>query len=287
MNPLCGLRIGALAIGLVVTAAAAEAQPAGCEPGKLAEKYPTLAGRTLKIGVDPQTPPYVMRDANNFDQLVGFDADLARATLDCIGVQHEFFIGGWSGLLPALIAGQIDLFWNNLYYTTERAKQVDYVVYMQAGTGALGRAGNPKGIDGMGDLCGTTVAVGLGTVEEPQVKAEDETCRAAGKDGVTMMTFPDVAAGVRLVQGERADIMLYDLALIDALVVGNPSEYGRAFKILSGFGIGVAVNEKEPELLKAVAEALTLIQTSGEQDAIFKRYTIDTALGMPAEVKTQ
>lgn len=287
MNPLRGTSIGALAISLIAIAAAAQAEPAGCEPGKLAEKYPTLVGRTLKIGVDPQTPPYVMRDPSDFEQLIGFDADLARATLDCIGIKHEFFIGGWSGLLPALIAGQIDLFWNNLYYTSERAKQVDYVVYMQAGTGALGPAGNPKNINGMTELCGTTVAVGLGTVEEPQVKAEDETCRAAGKPGVTMLTFPDVAAGVRLVQGERADIMLYDLALIDALVEANPRQYGRSFKILSGFGIGVAVNEKEPELLKAVAEALALIQTSGEQDAIFKRYTIDPSLGMPAEVKTQ
>ena len=33
-----------------------------CEPGKLAAKYPSLAGKTIKIGTDGETPPYAMRD---------------------------------------------------------------------------------------------------------------------------------------------------------------------------------------------------------------------------------
>ena len=205
-------RTAALAALLsLAAAAAAHAQAAACEPGKLAQKYPSLVGRTIKIGVDPQTPPYVTRDLGDMTKLVGFDADLARAVFDCAGVKYEFFSGGWSGLLPALIAGQIDVFWNDLYYTPERAKQVDYVLYMQAGTGALTQAGNPKKITGMTDLCGAGVAVGLGTVEEPQVKEQDAKCRAAGKDGINMLTFPDVSAGVRLVQSRRVDVMLYDL----------------------------------------------------------------------------
>ena len=91
----------AFAVAALLSVGAASAQ--SCEPEKVAEKYPGLAGRTIKIGADPQTPPYVMRDAQNFENLVGIDADVARAVFDCAGVKHEFVAGAWSGLLPAVM----------------------------------------------------------------------------------------------------------------------------------------------------------------------------------------
>ncbi|MBL8581089.1 MAG: transporter substrate-binding domain-containing protein [Rhizobiaceae bacterium] len=100
-----------------------------CEPDKLAEKYPGLVGRTIKIGSDPQTPPYVMRDSKNFENLVGIDADVARAVFDCAGAKSEFVAGAWSGLLPAVMGGQIDVLWDNLYYNPERGKKLDFVIY--------------------------------------------------------------------------------------------------------------------------------------------------------------
>jgi hypothetical protein len=33
------------------------------------------------------------RDPKDFSQLIGFDADLARAVFDCAGVKYEFFLG--------------------------------------------------------------------------------------------------------------------------------------------------------------------------------------------------
>ncbi len=112
------LFLAALPLVAVVFAAAprAHAQSSGCEPAKLATKYSGLKGRTIKIGADPQTPPYVMRDPADFEKVVGVDADLARAVFDCMGVKYEFFLGGWSGLLPAVMSNQIDVMWDNLYY---------------------------------------------------------------------------------------------------------------------------------------------------------------------------
>ena len=74
--------------GLMPRPAAAADQK--CEPDKLAAKYPSLAGKTLKIGTDPETPPYAMRDPKDFSHLVGFDTELAEATFKCIGVPIEF-----------------------------------------------------------------------------------------------------------------------------------------------------------------------------------------------------
>jgi polar amino acid transport system substrate-binding protein len=263
------------------------AQTPACEPDKVATKYPSLAGKTIKIGADPTSPPYVTRDPKDFNQLIGFDTDMARAVFDCAGVKHEFFLGGWSGLLPAVISGQIDVMWDNLYYTAERAKQVDYVVYMVAGTGALTPAGNPKKLSGIGDSCGLSAAAGLGTVEEAAFREQDTKCKAEGKPGVNVMTYPDIAAGARLVQNGRADLMLTDLALTDSLVKENPTLYARGYKILSGFSVGAAIKKGNPDLLKLLADGLRIMQATGKQKVFAEKYAIDPTLQIAAEVKTR
>jgi polar amino acid transport system substrate-binding protein len=275
-----------LMVGLAGFAAAAQAAPA-CEPAKLAEKYPSLAGKTIKVGADPQTPPYAMRDATDFNKMSGVDVELAAAVLDCAGIKHEMFLGGWSGLMPATAGGQVDIFWDNLYYTAERAKQLDYVLYMQAATGALTQAGNPKKITSMDTSCGTTYAVGLGTVEEVAARKQDAACTASGKPGITVMTYPDMASGLRLLQSGRADIMMTDLALVDSLVAETPKSYERAYKIMSGFTIGAAVKKGSPDLLKAIDDGLQAVQADGRQKAIFAKYKVDADMIVPAAIKTQ
>jgi polar amino acid transport system substrate-binding protein len=264
---------------------AARAQ--SCEPEKVAQKYPALAGKTIKIGVDPESPPYVFRDEKDFNNLIGADADLARAVFACAGLKTEFFAGGWSGLLPALNAGQIDVMWDLLYYTPERAKQTSFATYMQAGTGGLVEVGNPKKIDDIGKICGMKVAAGVGTVEETMARAQAAKCKAEGKPEATVMTFPDIASGARLVASHRADAMMYDLSLVDGLAKKNPQLYMRGFMLLSGMKIGVGIKKGNADLIAVVSDGLKAMQASGKQKAIFQKYGIDPTLEAPTALLTQ
>lgn len=270
----------------IALASAAIAAPA-CEPDKLAEKYPSLAGKTIKIGGDPQTPPFVMRDSADFNKIIGFDADFAKAVMDCHGIKYEWFLAGWSGILPAVVAGQADVFWDNLYYTPERAKQVDYVLYMQAATGGLTQANSTKNIQGFDDFCGNRIAVGVGTVEEPQVRKQDEKCKAEGKAGIEILTYPDVASAIRLVTDERTDIVLYDLTVVDAQVEKDPSKFKRAFMMLSGFNIGTAVKNDNKDLNQAIFDGIKIMQENGTQAELMKKYGLDPAMTVKAEIKTE
>ena len=182
------------------------AQAPGCEPAKVAQKYPSLAGKTLVMGADDQTPPYAMLDPKTHT-LIGSDIELAKAVFDCIGVTYDIKPAAWSGLFPAVISGQVDLMFY-LYYNEKRAQQGDFLVYMKAGTGALTQKGNPKHIKSQDDLCGTTVAAGLGSVEEAQMKDLGGKCVASGKSTVTVMTYPDHAAGFRLVAEEATPVFI-------------------------------------------------------------------------------
>jgi polar amino acid transport system substrate-binding protein len=282
--------VGILAAFLIATAGAfnaALAQVTKCEPGALASKYPSVAGKTFRIGQDGESPPYSFRDPKNFENVVGFDADLARVVLACLGAKLEFKIGGWSGLLPAVIAGQSDAMWDNLYYTAERAKQVDYVTYMLAGTGILTKKGNPKNIHSVADACGTTATAVLGTVEEAAFRDQDKKCQAEGKPAINILTAPDIPASTRLMQTGRADLFMNDLALIDILAADSKGELERAVKIISNFKIGVAVKKGRDDLVTAIHDGIVMMQKNGTEKELYVKYKIDPALALPSEVLKQ
>ena len=155
---------------------------------------------------------------------------MARAAFKCIGGPFEFKLGGWSGLLPAVIAGQADVMWDNLYYTAERAKQVDYVVYMVAGTGGLVEKGNPKKITAMDGRCGLTATAGLGTVEEAAFRDQSKKC--GGRQDGDQHRDLSRHSGRHPPHPERSRrYPADDLALVDQLVRQQPDVFERGFKI--------------------------------------------------------
>jgi polar amino acid transport system substrate-binding protein len=260
---------------------------AACEPDKVATKYPSIAGKTIKVGGDPQTPPYVMRDGSDMSKLSGIDVDLADAVFKCAGVKYEFVLAGWSGLLPAVTSGQIDVMWDDLYYKTDRAKNLDFVMYMKAGTGALVAAGNPKKVASIADFCGKTVAYGIGSIEEVATNKQQATCKAEGKAHITTMPFQDLAAGLRLLDSGRTDVLLWDLGYVDFIAKANASKYARAFSLVSGFEIGAAVKKGNDDLVKAIHDGLREMQANGTQTKIFAKYNTDPSLLVPAEIRTK
>jgi polar amino acid transport system substrate-binding protein len=273
----------ALTVAMAASSNPAAAQTATCDPSK----YPTIAGKTFRVGQDGESPPYSFRDPKNFENLIGFDADLARAVLGCLGAKVEFKVGGWSGLLPSVIAGQSDAMWDNLYYTAERAKQVDYVTYMLAGTGILTKKGNPKNIHSVADACGTTATAVLGTVEEAAFRDQDKKCQAEGKPAINILTAPDIPASTRLMQTGRADLFMNDLALIDILAADSKGELERAVKIISNFKIGVAVKKGRDDLVTAIHDGIVMMQKNGTEKELYVKYKIDPALALPSEVLKQ
>jgi len=267
--------------------APASAQAAKCEPEKLASKYPSLVGKTIKIGQDGESPPYSFRDPKDFNHLIGLDADLARATFACAGVPVEFMTGGWSGLLPAVIAGQADVMWDTLYYTPERAKQADFVTYLTAATGGLVAKGNPKGIKSLDDVCGLRATAGLGTVEEVAFRDLSKKCVAGGKQEVSLVTYPDMPGGTRLIQNDRADVMMTDLGMVNSFIKTNPAVFDKGFTIVTDYKIAVGYTKGNKDLGQALLDGLTVLKENGTEKEIFDKYGVDYTLARTSEILTK
>jgi polar amino acid transport system substrate-binding protein len=278
---IAGLALGALMAG---QASAAEGK---CEPQAVATKYPTLAGKTIRVAQSGEGAPFTFRDPENFDNLIGLDADLVRATFACIGVKFEFKTGGWSGLLPAVIAGQADLMWSNLYYTPARAEQVDYVTYLLAATGGMVKKGNPKNIYSLDDACGVRAAAGLGTVEEAMFRSVSDKCVAAGKPAIELVTYADRPSGIRMVQNDRADLLMGDLGSMDYTIAQLPNELERGYMMLTDYKVGPGISKSMPELRQAVFDSLQIIAADGTMKKLMIKYTVDPSLQRPVEMWTK
>jgi polar amino acid transport system substrate-binding protein len=288
LMPAVALRSAACLAVLTLSAlCSAKADEAACEPAKLASKYPGLVGKTIKIGQDGESVPFSMRDPNDFTKLIGLDADLAQATFACIGVPMQFQIGTWSGLIPAAMSGQIDVMWDTLLYTPERAKKLDFVVYMNAATGMLVAKGNPKNIHALGDLCGLTSTTTLGTTQEAMLRDASAKCVAAGKTAVNIITSTDMPSGLRLVQNARADLVSVNKFVGDSMVAANPTTVESAFDVVTGAKIAVGTAKGNADLVKALRDGLAAIRASGAEKAIYDRYHVDYSLTAEPVVLTE
>jgi polar amino acid transport system substrate-binding protein len=278
-----GTRLGiclglAFATLVIVPPVLCRAAEAGCEPDKMASKYPALVGKTIKIGQDGESVPFSQRDPKDFSKLIGLDVDLARAAFACVGVPVDFTIGTWSGLIPAAMAGQIDIMWDTLLYTPERAKKLDFVVYMNAATGMLVAKGNPKNIHALGDLCGLGATTTLGTTQEAMLRDTNAKCVAAGKSALNIITSPDMPSGLRLVQSGRADLVSVNKFVGDSMVASSGGTVESAFDIVTGAKISVGTAKGNTDLINAIKDGLVAIRANGTEKAIYERYPVDYSL---------
>jgi polar amino acid transport system substrate-binding protein len=269
---------------LAAPALAADVKP--CEPEKVATRYPGLAGKTIVVGQDGVSLPFSYHDPENPDHLIGADTDQARAVFACIGVPVTFQVGAWGGLMASVAAGRIDLMWDDLYYTTERAKTVDFVLYSVASDSAVLPKGNPKNLKSLADLCGTRALAGLGTVEALLLGNLSQKCTTDGKPAIEVLIYQDRSTAWPMIETNRADVMLSSSAMVAAAAAVRP-KIEAGFSFLPDIKVGVAIAKGRTELEQAVSDAMAATLASGQIGKIYESYKLPPSLLIPPEILTQ
>src|SRR5262245_15025232 len=72
---------------------------------------------SLRVGLAPDSPPVVFRQG---PQIVGLEPDMARALAEALGRPLEFVPYEWDNLIPALLAGRIDVIMSGMTVTPAR-----------------------------------------------------------------------------------------------------------------------------------------------------------------------
>lgn len=212
-------------------------------------------------------------------ELLGFDIEIGAAMAKSMGLAVEPTPMDFNGLIPALQAGRLDLINSAMYIKPERAEQVDFVPYMRVGNEIVVRKGNPGGVASRADLCGFSVAVTLGGIQESYAREDDAACLAAGKPGVKVMTFPTAQDSALAVRAGRADAFFNSTPGATVQVTELPDVYEIAGETFAAdTRIGFAVRKGDADMKRAVEEALAAAVESGVYDALIEKY------GLPASV---
>lgn len=171
--------------GSNVAAATLDAEAAALLPADVKAKG------TLVVGTDPTFPPFELYAPDN-KTVVGFDADIATALSQTLGLKVELVPATFDTILPGIASKKYDLGISAFSETPERRKNADFVTYSQGGSAIAVPAGNPKSLStDFTSLCGMKIAGQKGTTQGIEILPEfSAQCAAAGKPAIDIQLFP-------------------------------------------------------------------------------------------------
>jgi polar amino acid transport system substrate-binding protein len=164
---------------------------------------------TLNVGSEAQYAPneFLAPDGHT---VIGMDPDLVRALAAVMGLKVNVVNSSFEAIIPGLTAGRYDLGASSFTDTKERQKTVDFVTYYSAGISFYAKSSANPGVTKLSDLCGKTVAVQKGTVEEEEAAAQNKKCTKEGKKAVNVLSFPGQNPVNLAIASGRAELGMVD-----------------------------------------------------------------------------
>lgn len=221
----------------------------------------------LVIGITDFAPMDYKEDGS--DEWVGFDADMAKAFAESLGVKAEFIEINWDNKIMELDSKSIDVVWNGMTLTEDVTSAMEcsqpYLINQQVVVVPAAVADQYQSEDSLTDLA---FAVEIGSAG----------CEIAAANGYNYTEVADQATALLEVASGTADA-----AIIDSLMAGAMIGEGTSYADLTStvaltseeYGVGF---RKGSDLAAALNEFLdgkyadgsiqTLAETYGVQDAL-------------------
>jgi polar amino acid transport system substrate-binding protein len=152
--------------------------------------------------------------ASDGHTIIGMDADMMKALGEVMGLKVEMVNANFEAIIPGLAAGRYDVGASSFTDTKEREKVVNFVDYFSAGISFYAKSSANPGVSEVGDLCGKTVAVEKGTVEQEEAEAQSKKCTKAAKKSVSVLSFPGQNAVNLAVSTGRAELGMADSPVV-------------------------------------------------------------------------
>ncbi|MBE3589702.1 MAG: basic amino acid ABC transporter substrate-binding protein [Firmicutes bacterium] len=216
------------------------------------------AAGKITFATDGAYPPDEFLDSNG--QLVGFDVDLGKAIAKELGVQYDVKIVEWDGIIPGLVTGKYDAILSTMNDTEERRQQVDFIDYISMGQVIVVKAGNPKHIQSLDDLKGKTIAVQTGTTNADEAK---------GIANANVKLFDTFTDALLAVSNGQADATILDEPVARYYGKTAPDKYAVVGQPFNEAPVGIAIRKNQPNLKKAIEDALQKIHDDGTWDKIY------------------
>ncbi len=236
---------------------------------------PELEDGVLNVGSDIAYAPFEFFQEGT-EIADGLDVDMATAIAEELGVKAEFLNTGWDGIIPALQTEDFDVIMSAMTITDERSEEIDFVAYISVGTGIVVPTGNPDNIQELEDLCGLTVAVQVGTIQEQMLTDQNDECA----DPVNIVTFDTNPLAVEDLRtgGSDANFSDFPVAAEDAAQSDGDLEVVEPQIDPEPYGVGM--RKTSTELNDVITDAVQAIRDSGKYDEVLAKWNLE-AVALP------
>ncbi|ATJ81627.1 transporter substrate-binding domain-containing protein [Halomonas beimenensis] len=227
--------------------------------------------RDIRIGVDVPYEPMEYRTPDG--ELTGFDIELGNALCAEIGIQCEWVVQGWDGIIPGLQARKYDAIMSSMTINEQRREQVLFSdPYITPPSAWFAPMDAEIGTPSDETLEGLTIGVQRGTLQDNYVTDMygdvAEVNRYATADDMVL----DMDSG-------RLDAVFLDFPIgKSTLLESEAGEYKVVGEKITepveyfGEGFGIAFRQRDQELAAAFNEALATLKENGTYDEIYAEY---------------
>lgn len=206
--------------------------------------------------------------------IIGFEPDLASALGAVLGIKVTMVHGDFDSALDDVGKGVYDGVLSSMNDTPEREKKADFLDYFQAGTSIVVQRGNPRGITDLKDLCGQTVAIERGTVQDDLLHRSQRGC---GKNKMIIKELPTNDDALLELRTGRAVAVLNDYPPAAYLAgdVKTRAYYQLASTVQYEPGLfGIALAKNNTALREALRQALDRLIRSGAYTELLQRWNL-------------
>ncbi|QEM82870.1 transporter substrate-binding domain-containing protein [Halomonas binhaiensis] len=228
--------------------------------------------RDIRIAVDVPYEPMEFRTADG--ELTGFDIDLGNAMCTEIGIECEWVVQAWDGIIPGLMARKYDAIMSSMTINDERREHVLFSEpYFTPPSAWFAPAGLEMDAADAETLKGLTIGVQRGTLQDNYVT---DMYGDVAKEVKRYGTADDLVLDM---DADRVDIGFLDYpvgksTLLDSeegdyKVVGEQITEPKKY---FGDGFGIAFRKRDQDLADAFNAALATLKENGTYDEIVAKY---------------
>lgn len=235
---------------------------AACGSGSASSGPPDLlTSGVLTVGSDTTYPPQEYIDTAT-NKAAGFDIDLITAIAQHMGLKVDIVTTKFDTILDDLAARHFDVVISAVSITPTRQKQVDFVPYLTAGESLLVPKGNPKNIQSTDDLCGLSVGVEEGTLEQGVLQSSSDNCQEQDRPMITVVAMQDQTAIIQALAQNHVAATYQDSPVTDYYVKQNPAQFEQGGSVVFSGPEGIAVRKNDTSMLNAIQTAFNQVKSA-------------------------
>ena len=261
--------VALLCLLLVQSSSTAFRYRSGCTDRSLRLSLPAeLKSKTITIVTDRETAPFISGIGNGVP--FGFDVDLMNYIGYIYRINFQYRYAAFADFIPIVQNDSNTISIEAETVTEERSKLVTFAQFFKTGSGFLVRSSYSGTINQLTDLCGKTVAVQTGTIQEQDVQQQNKQCSANPITILSITTYTDL---INVVDNGTATVAVSGQAGLLTIAV----ESNNRLKVIGDpYNVqpyGILCNKKSSTLCCALVNAINHLIQEGVYGQLLKRYS--------------